>query len=134
MVGPSRSDSAWLPPLLCPITSTAFCSSFPVKTRRTWPAIRAGWKNDIRPVSTGVRKYDFLGGEPGYKARWVAQRSHYEYLHFARPFSLGSIYLRSVRGAHSSKKWLRAWAPESAWNALHRINLMLRGKRAATST
>src|SRR5207253_10658183 len=50
-------------------------------------------------IEEGVRKYDFLAGEPGYKARWSAQAGHYVNYYFARPFSLGSAYLRAVHHA-----------------------------------
>ena len=79
-------------------------------------------------IEEGVRKYDFLAGEPGYKARWAAQAGHYVNYHFARPFSLGSAYLRGVHYAKQGKEWLRARLPKGAWDMLHRINLKLHGK------
>jgi CelD/BcsL family acetyltransferase involved in cellulose biosynthesis len=84
-------------------------------------------------ICAGVRRYDFLAGKDESKERWSAQVGHYMSLHFAKPFSLGSIYLRSVYGARTSKEWLRERLPQAAWNALHRINLMLRsGKTNST--
>ena len=79
-------------------------------------------------IEEGVRKYDFLAGEPGYKARWAAQAGHYVNYHFARPFSLGSAYLRGVHHAKQGKEWLRAQLPKGAWDLLHKINLKVHGK------
>ena len=80
-------------------------------------------------ISAGVRRYDFLAGKDESKERWSAQVNHYTGLHFAKPFSLGSIYLRSVHGARTSKEWLRERLPQPAWGALHRLNLMLRSRK-----
>jgi CelD/BcsL family acetyltransferase involved in cellulose biosynthesis len=84
-------------------------------------------------IAEGVRKYDFLAGQPGYKARWSVQVGHYDDLHFARPFSLGSTYLQAVNGGQEGKKWLRTHLPQSAWAALHRANLRVRGRPANQS-
>src|SRR5207302_8721839 len=78
-------------------------------------------------IADGVRKYDFLGGEPGYKARWLAQLGYYECVHFARPFSLGSAYLYGTDTAKTGKAWLREHLPKSAWDVLHYLNCKLRG-------
>jgi len=82
-------------------------------------------------ISEGVTKYDFLAGEPGYKARWSAELRHYNDLHFARRFSLGSIYLQTVSGGKSAKEWLRVHLPKSAWAALHHAHLRIRGSGGA---
>ena len=79
-------------------------------------------------IAEGVKTYDFLGGEPGYKARWGAQPGHYVDLHFARRFSLGGAYLQAVHSSGESKEWLRKNLPKSAWSALHKINLRIGGK------
>ena len=76
-------------------------------------------------ICAGVRRYDFLAGRDESKERWCAQVGHYIGLHFAKPFSLGSAYLRSVHRARTSKEWLRSRLPQPAWHALHRIKLML---------
>jgi CelD/BcsL family acetyltransferase involved in cellulose biosynthesis len=76
-----------------------------------------------RLIAEGVKVYDFLGGSPGYKARWGAQPGHYLDLHFARPRSLGSAYLQAVHSSGHGKEWLRAHLPKSAWNVLHRLNV-----------
>ncbi len=85
-------------------------------------------------IEQGVRVYDFLGGQAPSKARWGAQVSNYIDLHFARPRTLGAAYLRLRSGAHESKEWLRAHLPRTAWSALHRIKVRLRGASSAAGT
>jgi CelD/BcsL family acetyltransferase involved in cellulose biosynthesis len=77
-------------------------------------------------IAEGVRAYDFLGGQPGYKARWGAKVTHYQDIHLARPASLGSVYLSTVQSTTQSKEWLRRRLPKSAWNILHRVNVSVR--------
>ena len=77
-------------------------------------------------IGEGVRVYDFLGGEPGYKARWGATLSHYRDLHFAPRFSYGGAVLWCTHNAASAKKWLRVHLPSPAWTTLHKLNLALR--------
>jgi CelD/BcsL family acetyltransferase involved in cellulose biosynthesis len=80
-------------------------------------------------IADGVKVYDFLGGELSYKARWGAQASRYRDIHFAPRMSDGAMCLRSVVYAGRTKQWLRQKLPASVWKVLHRLNLMLRGKR-----
>jgi CelD/BcsL family acetyltransferase involved in cellulose biosynthesis len=77
-------------------------------------------------IAQGVRTYDFLGGETGYKARWGAQAGHYLDLRFARPFSVGAAYLQAQRFTERSKAWLRRNLPGTAWKMLRRINAGIR--------
>lgn len=86
-------------------------------------------------IADGVQTYDFLGGELGYKARWGAQARAYTNLHFARPRSLGSVYLRTIHNAEQTKAWLRKNLPQPAWDALHKIHAKVRrtGGEDATS-
>jgi CelD/BcsL family acetyltransferase involved in cellulose biosynthesis len=77
-------------------------------------------------IAEGVRLYDFLGGEPGYKARWGAKPGHYVDLDFAARFSLGAAYLRTRHKAMHTKEWLRRSLPKSAWDVLHRANQRVR--------
>jgi CelD/BcsL family acetyltransferase involved in cellulose biosynthesis len=84
-------------------------------------------------IAEGVRKYDFLAGEPGYKARWGAQAGHYINLHFAQPYSLGSTLLRTLSHARQGKEWLRARLPKPAWQVLHKINLGIQGTSRTNS-
>lgn len=78
-------------------------------------------------ISEGVRVYDFLGGEPGYKARWGAEPRFYTDLKFARPFSWGAAYLSALHQGGKSKEWLRKSLPEPVWSVLHKTNVCLRG-------
>ncbi len=89
-------------------------------------------------IAEGVRVYDFLGGEPGYKARWGATQSYYRDLHFAPRFSYGGAVLWSIHHAAATKKWLRAHLPSSIWGFLHGVNLAAQrqpgeNSRAATA-
>ena len=83
-------------------------------------------------IAQGVRTYDFLGGAPGYKARWGAQAGHYLDLRFARPFSAGATYLLARDYAGRSKSWLRRNLPTAAWNTLHKINVGVRRAEGTT--
>ena len=74
-------------------------------------------------IAQGVRRYDFLGGAPGYKAKWGAKEGSYRDLKFARPFSAGAAYLGSQEYARRSKAWLRRKLPKQAWDTLHQINV-----------
>jgi CelD/BcsL family acetyltransferase involved in cellulose biosynthesis len=78
-------------------------------------------------ISEGVRTYDFLGGEPGYKARWGAERRYYLDIKLARPFTSGGAYLRAVHETARSKAWLRESLPPSAWKVLYQMKGYLRG-------
>jgi CelD/BcsL family acetyltransferase involved in cellulose biosynthesis len=77
-------------------------------------------------IAQGVRTYDFLGGETGYKARWGAQPRHYLDVRFARPFSPGAAYIAGAKEAAIGKQWLRRSLPPSLWHILHRANVKLR--------
>ena len=77
-------------------------------------------------IAQGVRTYDFLGGEPGYKAKWGAQTGHYLDLSFARPFSEGAVYLQLQQYAARTKSWLRQKLSSTAWEMLHKINVSIR--------
>jgi CelD/BcsL family acetyltransferase involved in cellulose biosynthesis len=77
-------------------------------------------------IARGVRTYDFLGGEPGYKAKWGAQAGYYLNLRFARPYSVGAAYLQAQDCAASAKLWLRYNLPAPAWEVLHKINVGIR--------
>ncbi|HET9406849.1 MAG TPA: GNAT family N-acetyltransferase [Candidatus Sulfotelmatobacter sp.] len=77
-------------------------------------------------IADGVQTYDFLGGALGYKARWGAQARHYFDVHFARPLTMGAVYLQMTHGAAHSKAWLRKNLPQPAWDALRKLNLRAR--------
>jgi CelD/BcsL family acetyltransferase involved in cellulose biosynthesis len=79
-------------------------------------------------IAEGVRVYDFLGGQPGYKARWGAKITHYQDLRLARAGSFGSAYLAAVQSGADAKEWLRRNLPQSAWGLLHRVNVGMRNE------
>jgi CelD/BcsL family acetyltransferase involved in cellulose biosynthesis len=80
-------------------------------------------------IERGVKQYDFLAGRTRRKERWATTAQRYLFLNFARPRTLGSLYLRTLRDAGRTKKWLRGRLPAPAWNVLHRLNVRLRGSR-----
>ena len=77
-------------------------------------------------IEAGVKRYDFLRGIAVHKQNWGAEPGEYLNLDFARPRSLGSIYLSSRTTLAKSKEWLRANLPRSAWNILHELNIRLK--------
>jgi CelD/BcsL family acetyltransferase involved in cellulose biosynthesis len=85
-------------------------------------------------IARGVRTYDFLGGEPGYKAKWGAQAGYYLNLRFARPYTMGAAYLQAQDCAVSAKLWLRRNLPAPAWELLHKINVGIRRTGGKTDT
>jgi len=76
-------------------------------------------------IETGVRQYDFLGGLAAHKQKWGAKPGEYLNLNFARPGSLGSLYLSSTNALTKGKEWLRTKLPAPAWSALHWLNAKL---------
>ena len=78
-------------------------------------------------IADGVRRYDFLAGQSPDKARWGTQVRNYINIHFARPFSRGSLYLHLSHNARESKAWLRARLPRPAWRAIQWLNSRVRG-------
>jgi CelD/BcsL family acetyltransferase involved in cellulose biosynthesis len=84
-------------------------------------------------IAGGVRRYDFLAGTSPSKTRWGAQTEQYMNIHFAMPFTCGSLYLHVIHHIRESKEWLRSRLPRSAWAVLHRINVHLRGQRRKAS-
>lgn len=59
-------------------------------------------------ISEGVSGYDFLGGKDSSKQRWGAQLGEYTNVHFARPYSRGSLYINLLHGVRRSKSWLKS--------------------------
>ncbi len=76
-------------------------------------------------IADGVRCYDFLGGTSPHKQSWGAQAGSYTDVHFAKPFSRGSLDIRARDSAKAAKLWLRSNAPHRAYSILsdiyHRI-------------
>jgi CelD/BcsL family acetyltransferase involved in cellulose biosynthesis len=84
-------------------------------------------------IACGVRRYDFLAGEAASKARWATRTNQYLNVQFARPFGLGSAYLKLIRSASVSKQWLRSHLPGNAWRILHGLKRKFREAGPASS-
>jgi len=75
-----------------------------------------------RLVETGVAHYDFLAGRQSYKGRWGGRETTYLDLHFARPGTLGALYLKMKYESGQAKEWLRRTLPKKAWDVLHNLH------------
>ncbi len=80
-------------------------------------------------IGEGVRQYDFLGGEDPSKDRWGAQLGRYIDVHFARPHSRGSAYLKFDEATGESKSWLKANLPAPAFRVAQRVYHAVRGTK-----
>jgi CelD/BcsL family acetyltransferase involved in cellulose biosynthesis len=72
-------------------------------------------------IETGVVHYDFLAGRQSYKGRWGGRETTYLDLHFARPRTLGALYLRTKHKAGHAKEWLRGQLSKRAWDVLRNV-------------
>jgi CelD/BcsL family acetyltransferase involved in cellulose biosynthesis len=72
-------------------------------------------------ITTGVRAYDFLYGDQESKQRWGADMGHYVDIHFARPGSLGAVYLASGQVFRRGKDWLRSRTSANVWKILQAL-------------
>ena len=84
-------------------------------------------------ISEGVRVYDFLAGDGGYKKRWGAQSRRYQTVRFAMPFTRGSGVLRLMEGAADGKQWLRRRMPAAAWKLLKNIKSIVAGRKETSA-
>jgi CelD/BcsL family acetyltransferase involved in cellulose biosynthesis len=80
-----------------------------------------------RLIAEGVRQHDFLGGKDPYKERWYPREDSYLNMRSARPYSRGSLLVRSGELETTTKKWVRSHLPRSTWELLHRVKTMGRG-------
>jgi len=78
-------------------------------------------------IAAGVRRYDFLAGKGPDKTRWGAQVENYIDVHFAKPYTRGSLYLRLADENARLKEWLRSRSPRAMWSMLHWLKFRLRG-------
>ncbi len=78
-------------------------------------------------IEKGVRFYDFLYGDQESKQRWGADVGQYVDIHFARPATVGALYLASVRALSTSKDWLRTHAPVRVWKMLQTLSASGKG-------
>jgi hypothetical protein len=80
-------------------------------------------------ISDGIRSYDYLHGEENSKQRMGAQLGHYVNLHFARPFSLGALFLRTDELNRITKAWLHGHLPAVLLKILKNVGFHLSSKR-----
>ncbi|HZQ95055.1 MAG TPA: hypothetical protein VFA67_08595, partial [Candidatus Sulfotelmatobacter sp.] len=62
------------------------------------------------------------------KKRWGADVGHYLNVSFARPWSKGAAYLKTLHHARQGKSWLREHVSASTWELLHNVNVRLKGE------
>jgi CelD/BcsL family acetyltransferase involved in cellulose biosynthesis len=71
-------------------------------------------------ISTGARRYDFLGGADAYKARFGSTQGQYLNLYFAGPSWKGRLVLTARQGSRALKAWLKTHLPERILSLLQR--------------
>ncbi len=81
-------------------------------------ALRAAMLQPL--IQSGVKRYDFLGGDDAYKAKFGGKNESYLNLLLAKPRSLGSCYLRLQEGKRSGLRWLRRTLPAPLVEMLRR--------------
>jgi CelD/BcsL family acetyltransferase involved in cellulose biosynthesis len=63
-------------------------------------------------IATGARRYDFLGGNDAYKARFGSRQGRYLNFYFAGPSWKGRLLLIAHKSSYSIKGWLKTHLPE----------------------
>jgi CelD/BcsL family acetyltransferase involved in cellulose biosynthesis len=71
-------------------------------------------------IRSGAKRYDFLGGDDPYKAKFGAQQKNYLNLTFAGPSRLGRAYLELRRRKRQIKTWLKSKLPAGVLARLRR--------------
>ena len=71
-------------------------------------------------IRCGARRYDFLGGDDPYKARFGAHQENYLNLFFAGPSRIGRIYVAAQRRKRQIKTWLKSRLPAGVVGRLRR--------------
>jgi CelD/BcsL family acetyltransferase involved in cellulose biosynthesis len=71
-------------------------------------------------ISTGARRYDFLGGADAYKARFGSTQGKYLNLYFAGPSWKGRLFLLARQSSRALKAWLKTHLPERLLALLQR--------------
>lgn len=67
-------------------------------------------------IRTGAKRYDFLGGDDPYKAKFGAHQENYRNLFIAGPSKLGRLYLQVQKKKRGTKAWLKRKLP-AGWVA-----------------
>jgi len=140
----SRSFQArkWLEMWILDLDGKPVAAQFGFRYRETFFSLQEGFDPDHASdsvgyvlrghvmgelIAAGVRRYDFLGGEGPEKTRWGGQVGNYVDVHFAKPYTRGSLYLKFVDESANAKEWLRPRSPKAIWSVLQWLNLRLRG-------
>jgi CelD/BcsL family acetyltransferase involved in cellulose biosynthesis len=71
-------------------------------------------------IRSGAKRYDFLGGDDPYKAKFGAHQENYFNLSFAGPSRMGRTYLAMQRRKRQIKKWLKNTLPAGVLARLRR--------------
>lgn len=131
----------WLELWLLELNGTAVAAQFCFRYRNTVSILQEGFDPQFATdkvgyalraamlkhfIEIGVRRYDFLGGLAAHKQNWGAEPGEYLNLQFARPQSVGSLYLSCAHSLAKSKQWLRENLPAPAWSVLHWLNIKLK--------
>jgi CelD/BcsL family acetyltransferase involved in cellulose biosynthesis len=69
-------------------------------------------------ISSGARRYDFLGGADSYKSKFGAHQENYLNLFIAGPSKRGRIYLQVQKQKRAIKAWLKRTLPAGMVAAL----------------
>jgi CelD/BcsL family acetyltransferase involved in cellulose biosynthesis len=71
-------------------------------------------------IRSGAKRYDFLGGDDPYKAKFGAHQENYLNLTFAGPSRIGRTYLAAQRRKRQIKTWLKSKLPAGVLARLQR--------------
>ena len=71
-------------------------------------------------IRTGGKRYDFLGGDDPYKAKFGAHQKNYLNLAFAGPSRMGRAYVAAQRRKRQIKTWLKSKLPAGVLARLRR--------------
>jgi CelD/BcsL family acetyltransferase involved in cellulose biosynthesis len=71
-------------------------------------------------ISTGARRYDFLGGADAYKARFGSTQGKYLSLYFAGPSWKGRLVLMARQRSRALKTWMKTHLPARVLALLQR--------------
>ncbi len=76
-------------------------------------------------INEGIRHYDFLAGDGGYKDRWGGRSKFYHNVEFALPRTYGSRFLFVQHAVTAMKRWLRKGLSGHWWSVLQAAHVHL---------
>jgi CelD/BcsL family acetyltransferase involved in cellulose biosynthesis len=71
-------------------------------------------------IRSGAKRYDFLGGNDPYKAKFGAHQKNYLNLTFAGPSRIGRAYVATQKRRRQIKTWLKRKLPAGVLARLRR--------------